>query len=323
MISVVVATYNGERFLEKQLDSILHQTRPADQVIIRDDGSTDNTVALAERFIQEHHLEGGWRLVRAEQNEGYCLNFLRGIALAQGDLIFLSDQDDLWLPEKIACMAQAMEQNPDIWCLSSRYAVVDQAGRPVEHPEVTYLDTKDDGNIEPVAVSELIGCSWIRGFSLCFKRELQPLLQPVDLKDLMGHDWYICILAALMGKLCFLNLPLTLYRAHGTNVSMEQQNRKTLLGDRCKRLRGLEQSIAVHQQLSMRDFPHKTEQDQKAFAEQIRLEQKRLRFLRSKKFKHYLALVPYLFSYRRYYHSFVKGLRVFAGDFLYGYHQQK
>ena len=85
-ISVAIASYNGGRFIEKQLDSILKQTRPVDEVIICDDGSTDNTVEICRNFIEKNSLTN-WEISVNPKNVGYCFNFYGAIAKTKGDII--------------------------------------------------------------------------------------------------------------------------------------------------------------------------------------------------------------------------------------------
>src|SRR5690554_2119128 len=104
MISVCMATYNGGRYIEEQLNSILSQLGPDDEVIICDDCSTDNTVEKATA-IGDSRI----KIFRNEKNLGYIRNFEKSVVLANGDYIFLSDQDDIWPSGRIALMLSAMK----------------------------------------------------------------------------------------------------------------------------------------------------------------------------------------------------------------------
>lgn len=117
MISVVMTTYNGERFIKEQLDSIYHQSALPDEVLIFDDCSTDETVKIIKDFIKKNKLEN-WRIVVNKENMGWKKNFVQGIKKAEGDIIFLSDQDDIWKSSKIEEMARVMKTNPKIEILA-------------------------------------------------------------------------------------------------------------------------------------------------------------------------------------------------------------
>lgn len=101
MITVCMTIYNGEKFIKKQLESIFNQTCKPDEVTICDDNSSDKTVHIINRFIADNHLGDRWKLYINDVNKGYPGNAYYCMGLAQGDIVFLSDQDDLWSPEKI------------------------------------------------------------------------------------------------------------------------------------------------------------------------------------------------------------------------------
>ncbi len=120
--SAVLATYNGEAYLLQQLESIRQQTRPVDEVLICDDGSTDQTVSLAESFIERHRLTG-WRVVGHQTNVGYAENYKRALDAAAGEILFPCDQDDVWAPDRVAVMAAAMENEPAVELLNTDYCI--------------------------------------------------------------------------------------------------------------------------------------------------------------------------------------------------------
>ena len=97
--SVIIATYNGSKFIEEQFDSILAQSVQPDEVVITDDGSKDNTREVVQRYIDEHDLNKKWHLHVNEKNKGYARNFLDGAMLTTGDIVFFCDQDDIWISE--------------------------------------------------------------------------------------------------------------------------------------------------------------------------------------------------------------------------------
>ena len=107
--SVVMATYNGEKYLKEQLDSIFCQTKPVDEVIICDDGSKDGTIEIIEKYITEKNLNLSWKLIKNKKNLGYADNFHQGLALATGEYIFFADQDDVWCEDKVEEMTKVME----------------------------------------------------------------------------------------------------------------------------------------------------------------------------------------------------------------------
>lgn len=113
-VSVVMATYNGEKYLREQLDSIRKQTNKPDEVIIADDASTDSTVALVHNYIKEFQLSDNWKIFVNNHNKGYAKNFIDLVSYASCEIVFFCDQDDIWMPDKIELMAQQMINHPDI-----------------------------------------------------------------------------------------------------------------------------------------------------------------------------------------------------------------
>ena len=315
MISVAIATYNGEKYIRKQLESIYNQHLAVDEVVICDDISNDNTVKICEEFISEKGLSN-WHLFVNEQNVGFCLNFYGAIAKCQGDVIFLADQDDEWLPDKTLKMIECLNKNPDISVLSCRYDVIDANSEIIENSGVTYLGTKNDNSIEFLDVESFIGCSYIRGFSLCFRREIASLLKPIDLKSLLAHDWLICALGCITGKTAVLNTILTHYRYHGDNVSLAAIDKSKRTRELNKRILGVSESVSGHKYIA--SF---CEGELKKKIETfIAFETKRIKFLQSKNIFSFFALFFKMKHYNRYYKG--KGLRVYLGDFVYAYKQK-
>lgn len=309
MISIVLATYNGMRYLTEQLESIASQTLPADEVIISDDCSTDETVGLCLDFIEKNSLSG-WKVIENSENVGYCRNFYRGLEYAQGDYIFFCDQDDIWDNEKIAVMVGELEKNPQLTVLSSRYRLIDGEGKEDASLSVPHYTALFDGSIEAVTAESLIGHSYIRGCSLCMKKELKERIKPMELKDLLGHDWQIAMLSAIDSAAAVLNVALMSYRCHDSNASFSEKPVRRIE----KRIAGLKQSIEGHKYVlsfCKNDF------ERKSICKFMDFEKRRLAFLESKNPFKLLRLFFDLKQYSRYYAG--GGLKVWLGDFVYAY----
>ena len=117
MISVVMTTYNGERYILEQLESIRIQTRQPDEVIIQDDASNDDTKVLIDYFIRAHGLKN-WKVYKNVKNIGWRNNFYDAISKAHGDIIFFADQDDVWCSQKIKTRI------PSLLLRSTSFAIV-------------------------------------------------------------------------------------------------------------------------------------------------------------------------------------------------------
>ncbi|MBR6572542.1 MAG: glycosyltransferase [Clostridia bacterium] len=314
MISVCIATYNGEKFIEKQLQSILDQTITVDEVIICDDCSTDNTPQIVKAFVDRNSLNERWGFFVNEKNLGYCLNFYSAIAKAKGDLIFLCDQDDIWSKDKVEVMCDYMMTHTDTLVLASRYQLIDKDDNRITNLKIPYYSLLNDGSVEDISVNSLIGCSWVRGFSICFRSKIKEFLVPIDVKSILAHDWYICCLGTTLGKATILNRVLCYYRFHEDNVSLSDINRKEFLGSREKRVSGVAESINAHSYIATL-----CKKEKHTILRFVEFEKKRLKFLNTKNPFVWLSLVFSLTHYKRYYKSVKGAFRVWLGDLFYGY----
>ena len=119
-VSIVLSTYNGEKNVLEQMESLLHQKRVPDEVLIFDDCSSDGTVDIVKRFIKENALDT-WKLVVNKKNKGWKRNFIEGMLQAKGELIFPCDQDDIWHDNKLLIMEEIMASHDEINVLVSNY----------------------------------------------------------------------------------------------------------------------------------------------------------------------------------------------------------
>ena len=131
-ISVVMTTYNGEKYVREQLDSLVRQTMQPDEVLIFDDCSTDGTAELISRFIEEIRPDG-WKLHVNAENLGWKRNFIRAMEAAEGEYVFLCDQDDIWRPDKIRDMVSVMEEDPSILLLAGNSNIIYTETEKAEH----------------------------------------------------------------------------------------------------------------------------------------------------------------------------------------------
>ena len=125
MNSVAMCTYNGEKYIREQLESIIHQTMPPDEIIICDDCSNDRTIDEIRQIMAE--WDGHWKLVQNENNLGYRKNFQKVISLCHGDIIYLSDQDDVWNLHKMELMNQIFVECPEVVTVFHDAELVDES----------------------------------------------------------------------------------------------------------------------------------------------------------------------------------------------------
>lgn len=204
-ISVAMATYNGGRWLRPQLDSFAAQTRRPDELVITDDGSVDDTAAVVAAFAEAAPFPV--RFVRNETRLGFNGNFAHAIGLARGDIVFISDQDDAWYPDKIARVAALMAETPGCLCVVNDQAIADAEGRETGG---TVL-----GNVRALGRPD----GWYGpGCCTAFARALTPVLTPMP-GDVVAYDHWINTLADALGVRRVLDAPLQMYRRHGNNAS--------------------------------------------------------------------------------------------------------
>jgi glycosyltransferase involved in cell wall biosynthesis len=205
LVSVVLTTYNGEVFLEEQLDSLFQQTYSPIEVIAVDDGSTDNTLSILNRYAAAH---SNMKVFVNEDNLGFIKNFEKGCKLSRGQLISLCDQDDHWDKDKIKKMAAEIGEYPLIYCDSR---LCDEKLQDLGRNISDIVHNQDFDNCLQLAVM----CR-MYGHALLFTRSLFDKAYPF--LEVIPHDWWLAFTATLNGGVKYLPEPLVLYRQHAANV---------------------------------------------------------------------------------------------------------
>ncbi len=214
--SVALCTYNGGRHLHQQLESIFQQTVPVHQIIISDDGSTDDTITVIKSFQQLY--PGIVQLHQNETNLGAKKNFEKAISLCSGDVIFLSDQDDLWLPHKVAATLLFFQQHPQAAAVFSNGSLMDEQGNSLGYTiwQSMGFSQKLQETVEPQQLFELLVRinNIVTGAALCIKKEACSYLLPFFCPDRFWHDYWIALAAAAKNQLYFIQDELIRYRMH-------------------------------------------------------------------------------------------------------------
>lgn len=205
--SVVLSTYNGEIYIVDQLSSIFKQTMQPDEVLIFDDCSEDNTVSIVENYINSHGLSN-WSISINHHNKGWKQNFIDGIRMATGELIFPCDQDDIWKPEKIETMCNVMSDHPEINVLTCNYkAFYEESAKDYIGPE------PEDGKLIKQDVSFDIFNTKFPGCTYCIRSSFRDFINIYWEQD-FPHDAFFWRLAVFSGSLYSIHKTLINWRKH-------------------------------------------------------------------------------------------------------------
>lgn len=215
--SVALCTYNGARFIWEQLESIARQTRLPDEVFVCDDCSTDGTLDLVAQFAATAPFEVHYS--RNLSQLGISRNFEHAISSCTGDVIFLCDQDDVWLPEKVATMLPLFIADERIGLVFSNAFVVDSRLNQLGYTVWDTFRLDKNGRAEingEQALSFLIRRSVVTGATAAFRATLREKILPIS--PIFMHDAWIAFVAASYARIAAVDVPLIMYRQHGSNV---------------------------------------------------------------------------------------------------------
>ncbi|WP_339916174.1 glycosyltransferase family 2 protein [Yeosuana marina] len=203
-VSVCMATYNGEKYIEEQLSSIIKQLGDNDEIVISDDGSSDKTISIVK------DLDKRIRVIKNKNEKGYAKNFENAITHAKGEYIFLSDQDDVWVDNKVEIMLNYLKEYDLV------ISDADVCNNKLETTGITYHSVT--GGKEGF----LNNFYKIRHLGACiaFRKEMNKKLLPFpNNQKLCSHDSWITLLGEFYYKTKVIQQPLVLYRRHDNNTS--------------------------------------------------------------------------------------------------------
>ena len=222
-ISIAMTTYNGSKYIVEQLDSLKNQTLPADEVLIFDDGSSDDTPQIVSSYIKENELTN-WSFSVNKNNLGFKENFFQAIEKTSGDYIFLCDQDDVWHSNKIEVMIGLLERNKDIQMLCTGFRKIDENSNPIIEKHKSFTSNNGlikgrikTGTIKKIELRKIIrynispGCT-----SACTKKCKEFYLKNASKKA--PHDWELSLFGCILHGLYFYNAVLNDYRLHENNT---------------------------------------------------------------------------------------------------------
>lgn len=217
MISVALCTYNGERYIREQIESILNQTLPVDEIVVCDDGSTDETLQIIEQVGK--NVSTNIRIHQNEKNLGTCANFQKAVDLCRGSIIFLSDQDDVWCSNKVKTIVDYFEQNNEKQVVFSDGLLINSQNRLIENktlwssigftPLAQHLLENGYG-------PELFSYeNRATGATMAFRRSFVNEKNFINLcNGTILHDGALAMLGIASNTLGFIAQPLINYRIH-------------------------------------------------------------------------------------------------------------
>jgi glycosyltransferase involved in cell wall biosynthesis len=209
-----MATYNGAKYIKEQMDSIIPQLSMEDEIIVSDDGSTDNTLDIIEKYN-----DARIKIYVNKGIHGYTHNFENAMQHACGDYIFLSDQDDIWLPNKVNTMLRFLQENDENLVICNGYIVNEQleSMRTIKDARNLYKS----GFLRNLYKSGFLRNLYKSGFWGCtfaFSKRIKDYCLPIS-KQVTGHDGWIGLLCELKFRILYVDEPLMLYRRHSGNAS--------------------------------------------------------------------------------------------------------
>lgn len=206
-ISVVMATYNGSRFLREQMHTIIAELLEGDELVIVDDASNDSTVADLYRFQWP-----STHVLRNTKNLGIVKSFERALGSAKGQFVFLCDQDDIWLPGKRYEIVKAFLNDPKVSVVVSDAQLIDESGRVTAKSFMAQRGGFVGGFWSTFHKNRFLGCS------MAIRRDVLDIALPIPNRVPM-HDMWLGIVGGWVGRVKYISHPLIQYRRHSNNVT--------------------------------------------------------------------------------------------------------
>jgi glycosyltransferase involved in cell wall biosynthesis len=234
-ISVALCAYNGEAYLHQQLETILSQTRKPDEMVVCDDLSGDNTLAILENFKERAHFSV---LIYCNQEHvGSTKNFEKAIGLCSGDIIALSDQDDVWHQEKVERIEEAFLDSPSVGAVVSDSEMVDGDLNPLGYTlwrSLKFTGYQQRRVSQGNAFEVLLKHNFVAGISMAFRAEFKDFILPIPANWV--HDGWIGLILSAVSDFALIPEQLNKYRQHETQqIGAKRQSLLTQLFDAEKR----------------------------------------------------------------------------------------
>lgn len=301
-VSIALTTYNGSKYIVQQLESIRCQSRRPDEVIICDDGSSDDTVLKIEKYICNYALDC-WYCIKNEKKLGWKQNFRKAISLAKGDIIFFSDQDDIWLNSKIEKMCSIMNEKK-AGCLYGYSWIIDANGKRLKKREERREYT---GQVIQIPLRKSFYAVGGLGCCMCVHRRVVEKYLQLDC-SFDDHDSQCPRIAILYDSLYVLDEPVINYRIYESNTSGISKEKSFGSSTINNRINSIEQIIGWLEVVANDEDIVKNTEKQMLVSSALLIEKERLNYLRERG----VSFIK-LLHYRDYYPD----LTMLIGDFAY------
>lgn len=217
MIDILMAVYNGEKYLSQQIDSILAQSSRDWHLYICDDGSADRSYDIVLDYARQYPER-----ITVQKNEtpsgSACANFMGMLKKSEAEYVMFSDQDDFWHPDKVRLTFEKMKQMERVYgdcplLVHTEMEVVDSELKPISSSFTRFQGLNPKCN----TLNRLLCQNNVTGCTVMINRNLADLVKDAPAGDMLMHDWWIALAAAAFGQIGFVEKPLNRYRQHGGN----------------------------------------------------------------------------------------------------------
>lgn len=225
-VSVALASHDGERYIARQIDSVLAQLDGNDELVISDDGSTDSTLEIINEYVSR---DGRVKLVQSEQR-GIVANFNNAISHCEGEFVFICDQDDVWVEGKKSAVIDAFKKH-DVDLVIHNGCHIDESGDVVSEPFFEMWRV-GPGILKNFAFPRYSGCC------MALRRRALSYVMPMPL-SVINYDHWIGMACEAFGSVCFIDDVLLHHRLHGNNVTTSRRSLSIVLRERTRLLKEL------------------------------------------------------------------------------------
>lgn len=225
-VSIAMTAYNGEKYIIQQLESIVHQTYNIDEIIISDDCSKDNSVLLLKKYIANNKLSNKCMIIENEFNKGFINNFFSCIEKSTGDIIFMADQDDIWLPNKVEKMVKIFENDEDISAVVCKENIIDENNNFIK------LRKKRKFQVKKISIEEEVKKCYGAGHLLAIRKKLYEENIDIIKKEKLTFDIPFGMISSAKNGLYQVDEALVNRRIHKNNTSGSKTNKNLLKKER-------------------------------------------------------------------------------------------